>query len=303
MKNKILLIVVIILAIVYGIIRSFKKETSYFFDDNIVTIKDFDTNEIETFEMEEYLVGVIAGEMPASFDEEALKAQAIASRTYAYHKIQTSTSDYDLTTDNSTQVYINEEQMKEKWQNDYGFYLNKIKNAIKSTTGLVMTYNNKIIPAYYFAMSNGYTEDGALVFGEDKTYLTSVESREDINNHNYKVTVTFAKNEFCNKLSIDCESIIIGDIQRSKTNRINSITINNKKFLGTEVRKLLDLRSTDFTILITELDVLITTFGYGHGVGMSQYGANMMAKSGADYVEILTHYYTDVKIQSINSIK
>ena len=300
MKNRYLLILILILSIIA--ISSFWKEKTTFFDnskDMNIIIKNKDTDEEKEINLEEYVIGVIAGEMPASFDEEALKAQAIAARSYAINKINTSTTSYDVLTDITNQVYITIEQMQEKWGNDFNYYYEKIKNAVDATKGLVMTYDGEVISAYYFSMSNGYTEDVAAVFGGEKDYLVSVESSWDKNVKNFTVLTTISKEEFCTKLNIECNNIVINKIKRSDTNHVETILINNKEFKGTEIRSLLGLRSTDFTIEIDN-DIKITTNGYGHGVGMSQYGANEMAKLGYTYDEILKYYYKNIEIEKIN---
>ncbi len=300
MQNKYLIIIIVVLSIIAIVSSPNKEETAYFNDDLVnVTVKDVDSNEETNLDLEEYVVGVVAGEMPASFEIEALKAQAIAARSYALSKIETSTESYDLVTDITNQVYITTEDMQEKWGEDYDFYYDKIKNAVSATKNLVMEYEGDVISAYYFAMSNGATEDVSLVFGEARDYLKSVDSSWDESVKNFSVTTTFTKEEFCSKLSIDCSNITIGAIDRSSTNRVNTIVINDKEFKGTTLRTLLGLRSTDFTIDIAD-DIKITTKGYGHGVGMSQYGANEMAKNGASYEEILNHYYKDIDIVEIN---
>lgn len=300
MQNKYLIIIIVVLSIIAIVSSPTKKKTAYFNDEEIdVTIKDADSSEETTLNLEEYIVGVVAGEMPASFAEEALKAQAIAARSYALSKINSATTSYDLVTDITNQVYITTEQMQEKWGVDYEYYYNRVKNAVEDTKNLVMEYEGEIISAYYFAMSNGYTEDVSLVFGENRDYLVSVDSTWDEGVKNFTTTTTFSKQDFCTKLNIDCTNIVIGDIVRSETNRVNTITINDQEFKGTTFRTLLGLRSTDFTIDISD-DVKITTKGYGHGVGMSQYGANAMAKNGSNYEEILHHYYKDVDIVEIN---
>lgn len=300
MQNKYLIIIIVVLSILAIVSSPNKEETAYFNDDLVnVTVKDVDSNEETNLDLEEYVVGVVAGEMPASFEIEALKAQAIAARSYALSKIETSTESYDLVTDITNQVYITTEDMQEKWGEDYDFYYDKIKNAVSATKNLVMEYEGDVISAYYFAMSNGSTEDVSLVFGESRDYLKSVDSSWDESVKNFSVTTTFTKEEFCSKLSIDCSNITIGAIDRSSTNRVNTIVINDKEFKGTTLRTLLGLRSTDITIDIAD-DIKITTKGYGHGVGMSQYGANEMAKNGASYEEILNHYYKDIDIVEIN---
>ncbi len=300
MKNKYLIVITIILSIIAIISSSSKKETAFFNNDKVeVTIKDVANNEETNLDLEEYVIGVVAGEMPASFEIEALKAQAVAARSYALAKISTSTTSYDLVTDITNQVYITVEEMQKKWGTDFDFYYNRIKDAVESTKNIVIKYNGKIISAYYFAMSNGSTEDVSLVFGEERDYLKSVDSAWDETVKNFIVTTEFTFSDFCTKLDIDCANISIDSINRSPTNRVTSIVINNKEFKGTTFRSLLNLRSTDFTIEIAD-NIKITTKGYGHGVGMSQYGANEMAKNGANYEEILTHYYQDVDISKIN---
>lgn len=301
MKNKILLLIILVLSVIAVI--SFKNNgTNFNLDKNKVTLnlKDSDTGSIANVELENYIIGVVAAEMPASFNEEALKAQAIASRTYAMYKINNAKGEYDLVTDVSDQSYITIEEMKDKWNDDFDKYHSKVASAVDETRSLVMKYDDEIISAYYFAMSNGYTEDASLVFNESKPYLKSTESKwEDESINNFSVTKTFNLSEFCTLLNVSEKNIVITDIIRSDTNRVNQITINNQPFSGTEVRKLLGLRSTDFEITVTETEVLITTNGYGHGVGMSQYGANYMAKEGYTYEEILKHYYNGIEIDKI----
>ena len=314
MQNKILLYVVILLSVVLGCIRSFKKETSFFIQDSeieispfeekkpiLIAVKDVTSEEVESIDIEEYLIGVVAGEMPASFNFEALKAQAIASRTFAYYKILTSDKDYDLTNDTTSQVFINEKQMHEKWKEDYSYYLERIQKSIKETKNMVLTYDNQVISSYYFSMSNGYTENSELVFNESKPYLKSVSSKEDISNNNYMVSQSISRDMFCQNLEIFCEKITINDVKRTESNRVDTIIINDKLFTGTDIRRKLNLRSTDFDIDIKE-DITITTRGYGHGVGMSQYGANEMANEGYNYKDILYHYYQNTKIDDINNL-
>lgn len=301
MKNIYLLIIVIVLSI-FAVVSSpsSKKAASFNNAENIkVTIKDSENNEEKNLDLEEYIIGVVAGEMPASFEVEALKAQAVAARSYALSKINNSITSYDLLTDVTNQVYIDKEDMQNKWGQDYEYYYARVKDAVFATKSMIMEYDGNVISAYYFAMSNGATEDVSLVFSEAHDYLKSVDSSWDENVKNFSVTTTFTKDEFCNKLDISCQNITINNITRSKTNRVDTITVNNKEFKGTTFRSLLNLRSTDFTIDISDA-ITITTKGYGHGVGMSQYGANEMAKNGADYTEILKHYYKDVDIVKIN---
>lgn len=303
MNNKYLFIIVIILVVIASVSSSKKRTTSFnnaeekVKENIIVKVKNKD-NTINNIELEKYVVGVVAGEMPASFNDEALKAQAIASRTYAVYKMNTSKGDYDLVTDVSNQVYISKKEMQEKWGSDYNKYIEKVTNVVNDTKDLVMTYNGEVIESFYFAISNGKTENVTSVFNEERDYLKSVES-SDTNVNNFMKTITISRSEFCNKLSINCDNIVIKDIKYNETGRIDELNINNKVFKGTEIRRLLSLRSTDFKINIGD-NISITTKGYGHGVGMSQYGANEMAKNGSSYEEILKHYYQNIDIVKNN---
>lgn len=301
MKNKILLLIVVVLSVIA--ISGSKKETTYFNnakkeevkEEIKLALKDTSTGEIKNIELEDYIVGVVAGEMPASFNEEALKAQAIASRTYAMYKMKNSNGTYDLVTDKTNQVYITEDKMKSLWQENFDYYFEKIKKAVYDTKDLIMTYNGDIILSLYFARSNGKTEDAISVFGSNEEYLKSVESPEE----NLTSEVTISKDKFCNKLNISCDAINISNVLKSSSGRINSLNINGKTFKGTEIRTLFDLKSTDFDITI-DSEIKFITKGYGHGVGMSQYGANKLAQNGKNYEEILKHYYQNINIEKIS---
>ncbi|CDE50663.1 stage II sporulation protein D [Firmicutes bacterium CAG:460] len=301
MKNKILLLIVVVLSVIA--ISGSKKETTYFNnakkeevkEEIKLALKDTSTGEIKNIELEDYIVGVVAGEMPASFNEEALKAQAIAARTYAMYKMKNSNGTYDLVTDKTNQVYITEDKMKSLWQENFDYYFEKIKKAVYDTKDLIMTYNGDIILSLYFARSNGKTEDAILVFGSNEEYLKSVESPEE----SLTSEVTISKDEFCNKINISCDAINISNVLKSSSGRINSLNINGKTFKGTEIRTLFDLKSTDFDISIGS-EIKFVTKGYGHGVGMSQYGANKLAQNGKNYEEILKHYYQNINIEKIS---
>lgn len=301
MKNKILLLIVVVLSVIA--ISGSKKETTYFNnakkeevkEEIKLALKDTSTGEIKNIELEDYIVGVVAGEMPASFNEEALKAQAIAARTYAMYKMKNSNGTYDLVTDKTNQVYITEDKMKSLWQENFDYYFEKIKKAVYDTKDLIMSYNGDIILSLYFARSNGKTEDAIAVFGSNEEYLKSVESPEE----NLTSEVTISKDKFCNKLNISCDAINISNVLKSSSGRINSLNINGKTFKGTEIRTLFDLKSTDFDISIGS-EIKFVTKGYGHGVGMSQYGANKLAQNGKNYEEILKHYYQNINIEKIS---
>ena len=231
--------------------------------------------------------------MPASFELEALKAQAIAARTYVLQYLETNDKIGSTT---ASQVYIDKNAMQAKWQTDFDKYFSKITKAVHSTEGLVIKYNNKLIKSYYYAMSNGYTENSQNVFNESIDYLVSVESKWDANNEK---EILLSKEEFCTKLALTCENISITNIKRNESNRVTTLNINGQEFTGIAIRKLLNLRSTDFYISVNENNILIKTKGYGHGVGLSQYGANNMAKLGYHYDEILKYYYQNTEITNL----
>ncbi len=266
------------------------EDKQYVDKKNITINLEKDNTNID---LEEYVIGVVAGEMPALFEDEALKAQAIASRTYAINHLKNNSSISGTIND---QVYLTKEEMQNKWGENYEKYYDKIKKAVETTDSLIMYYNNEPIKAYYYSMSNGYTESSLNVFNEQNDYLNIVESPFDEDNSYDQV---FQKEIFCQKLDITCNSIEISEIKKDESNRIESLTINNKTFTGIEVRKKLSLRSTDFSILEESDIVKITTKGYGHGVGMSQHGANNMAKQGYKYEEILKYYYQNIEIAKL----
>lgn len=304
MKNKLLLMVVVVLTIILLIeIKTPKKEIQNNKNNNNqeeIKVKNVATGAIETKDLENYVIGVVAAEMPASFSIEALKAQAIASRSYAYYKMKQNNGNYDIIADVSNQAYINDDEMHEKWQEDYDIYYKKIKEAVDDTKNEVMTYDGQVIEAFYFAMSNGYTEDVVSVFDESLPYLKSVESKWDNNSlSNYEVNTQLSTVEFLKKLNLNNNIIVINNQIYDETGRTKEITINSTTFKGTEFRKLLNLRSTDFKIELENNIVNITTKGYGHGVGMSQYGANGMAKDGFDCYTILKYYYKDIEFQKL----
>lgn len=308
MKNKILLAVVLILTIILFIVTKNVKQI-YFEPVPVsdktkkitVNLLNESDGSIKNVNIEDYIIGVVAAEMPASFEPEALKAQAVAARTYAMYKKETRNLDYDLIIGTKDQAYQTNEELLKKW--GVSFFKNylKVRDAVLATEGEILTYNGQTINAFYFSMSNGYTENVESVFKSDLPYLKSVPSTWDNESiKNYEFTKTISKEDFCKSLEIPCDNIKIENIQKTSSNRVASLTINDKTFLGTKVRNLLGLRSTDFTIECLDNDIKITTKGYGHGVGMSQYGANGMAKENHNYKEILNYFYQNTEISKIN---
>lgn len=291
--KKLILIILFLLPI--SICSFLLKKKAVFFSEKpkhntlIINVKEKNLY----LDLEDYVVGVVAGEMPALFQDEALKAQAVAARSYVLSKEKD--GNYEVSASTSDQVFLTSYELKEKWQEDYDEYYNKILNAVKETTGEVLTKDNKILKAFYFSMSNGYTENSKDVFGEDLTQ--SVESPFEASLSNFEIVKEFSKNELLEKLGVD--NLNIEKQQISETKHTSSIIIGGKEFSGIEVRKLLNLRSTDFEIKQVGENFNIITRGYGHGVGMSQYGANELAKSGKSYKDILAYYYKNTRLVNL----
>lgn len=247
-----------------------------------------------TMEFEDYIVGVVAAEMPASFESEALKAQAVVARTYAKKVLSRGGT---LTDTVSTQVYKDEGELRTMWGNSYNFYYNKIKDAVLATEGLSIYYGGDYIDAVYHSTSNGFTEAAEYVWGNYIPYLQSVESPWDTQASSYLRTEEKSSLLLWNTLglSID-ENTEIKVISRDQSGRVSEVVIGSNLYDGITLRKLLNLRSTDFDLEIQNGNLIVTTRGYGHGVGMSQYGANGMAKEGYSFIDIIKHYYTGVSV-------
>lgn len=317
MINKFLSVIVLILFPIVVISFNHDDKTNFILENsddvevledtskkvsNEILVKILTNNKIETLNLEDYIVGVVAAEMPASFSKEALKAQAVASRSYALYRKTHSNLEYDLTDNTSTQSYITVEQMHQKWGDTFDKYYNRIKTAVLETQGEIATYNNEIIEALYFSMSAGQTQDVQAVFQTKLDYLKSTESIYDNDNiKNFKAIKTISIDDFKKSLSVSCNPINYEILSYENSGYVSKIRVCDKVFNGNTFRKLLGLRSANFQIDIGE-EVIITTFGYGHGVGMSQYGANGYAENGYDYKDILNHYYSNIEITNINNV-
>lgn len=252
--------------------------------------------------MDEYLVGVLLAEMPPWFDLEALKAQAVVARTYTVKAKQTGGKHGDGSVCMQSvccQAYTE--------PNDFlkaggtAADLEKIRSAVADTSGMVLCYQGEPIEATYFSCSGGKTEDAAAVWGTDYPYLRSVNSPGEEGAAHYTDTYYFSKDAFAEALGISMEGEIkdwLGTATYTAGNGIAQMNIGGKSFTGTELRNLLNLRSTVITLQPEGEGITITTMGYGHRVGMSQYGADAMAASGSTYQEILLHYYPETKLMA-----
>lgn len=273
----------------------------FIFEKNTkVRVKRVEKNTIETLPLEQYLVGVLAGEMPVSYELEALKAQAVAARTYTLKKLQSNKkNEYDIQDTTNDQVYLDQEYLKQIWGQNYENNLKKIKQAINETTGEYLTYNGEIIQAFFFSTSSGKTENCKDVFGSDLPYLISVSSTWDTTSPSYNGKNVFSLTEFYNKLEQPYSETLNIDITRNETNSIKTINVNGVDIKGTDFRHKLGLKSTNVEIIEENNSVTVISKGYGHGVGMSQYGALELAKQGYKYNEILKYYYQGIDFKKI----
>lgn len=258
------------------------------------TIKLNTGGNVVTMNLEDYVVGVVASEMPISFHNEALKAQAIVARTFAMKKTSQGVT---LLNSTSHQTYKSEIQLKSMWGNSYATNISKIRNVVNSTKGMVLTYNGQYIDALYHSMSNSKTELPKYVWGSSLPYLQSVSSNWDTRVKGFESTKNVTYATLSSKLGQTINSSTeFKVLSETVSGRVEKIQIGTATYSGVKLRSLLGLRSTDFTITKGDASVSITTRGYGHGVGMSQSGANEAAKEGYTYDRILKHYYTGVSL-------
>ena len=304
--KKIIIFILLMIFIPFFIVliynKNYKEIELNYINTVYIRVKRMKNEEIQRIPLEEYIVGVLAGEMPIDFEMEALKAQAVASRSYALKKMEyNKDKDYDVVDSIMIQEYLDNDYLKSAWGNNYIRNINKLRKAVNETLDEYLEYDNKIVDALFFSTSNGYTEDSLNIFGFDCEYLKSVESPWDKNvSSAYMTTKNMNLTEFYRRLNIPySKNLNIEILKRSNTNRILLLKINNVEFKGTEVYNMLSLRSTDFSIELQGETVNITTKGYGHGVGMSKYGALGMAKSGYTYDQILKHYYQNANISKL----
>ena len=304
--KKILLFSLLLIIIPYIIISIFvkDKEMKFIFTSNaVVRVKRVNSNIIDVVPLEEYIIGVLAGEMPVSFNLEALKAQAVASRSYVmFQMIKNKSNDFDVVDTVSNQVYLDDNYLKQEWGNNYETNINKIKQAVLETAYQYITYNGELAEALFFSTSSGKTENSEDVFINAVPYLRSVESPYDNISPVFNYTVDYTYDVFCSMLGINYSTDIdVEVISTTSTGRVKEIRINEKVFSGSDVAALLGLKSSNFTIKNENGKIYIYTKGFGHGVGMSQYGAEGMANLGFTYDEILKYYYTGVEIEKIKN--
>lgn len=276
---------------------------------NKVRVLHTATNEVEEMELDDYLLGVVSSEMPASFEEEALKAQAVVARTYTIYKITNDNKHEgaDICDDSKCcQAWISKEDRLNKWNEEEREHnWEKIEEAVNITKGKIITYEGKAINAFFHSNSGGITDTATNVWGgTNYPYLQAVQTSGEDEYSQYSSEVTVTKEEFISKIkeyhsdfNIDFaldNSIEV--LEYTEGERIKTIKIGNLNLSGVEIRSIFGLKSAKFEINIEGENIKFKVIGYGHGVGMSQTGADSMAKQGKNYEEIIKHYYTGVEI-------
>ncbi len=277
------------------------------------SVKVFTDKTVKEMNMRDYLIGVVAAEMPASFETEALKAQAVAARTYTLYKMLVAPSEKhpeanvcdDIT---CCKAYKSTEELKSTWGDSYETYLNRIMKAVYDTDGVYIDYEDEPVLAVFHSSSAGFTEASENVWGSALPYLKSVESPEtgeEVPNYTYKTAVSFddfkttVKDNCPEAVFLDDRKTWIGETAKTDSGRIDTVLIGGSEVSGTSLRSMFSLRSAAVSIEVTDEGVIMTTTGYGHGVGMSQYGANALAKDGYGYEDIIKRYYTGVQLKNM----
>ena len=291
-------------------IQNGEANTRQSLKSDVINVYFADEKKTLSMNVDEYLCGVVAAEMPAEFETEALKAQAVAARSYTYYKKENPSPEHPeaaVCTDFAhCKAYKSDEELKNLWGKYAKKYKEKIESAVYQTTGEIITYDGTVAMAVFHSQSgNGRTENSADVWGGKVPYLISVESHGEELAPNFYSTQIVSFEEFKNQIaSLNPEAKInaptdINPPSLSEGGNVKSIVIGGKEFSGREIRTLFNLRSSCFKITAENDIVTFEVTGYGHGVGMSQYGANAMAKEGQSYVDILKHYYTGVEIEGV----
>lgn len=285
-------------------------------DEGTIRVYLHEEGRIEEMTMDDYLVGALAAEMPAAFDSESLKAQAVAARTYAaQHMMRYGGSGYkgaDVSTDYRVhQAYINDAKQREKWGDKYDTYREKLCHAVRDTAGEVATYDGKLIRALYHSSCGGRTASSQEVWDKALPYLVSVRCDWDSDAPRYREEKRIAFADIVANLGEEAAvmaasadgSEVVHIVNRTESGRADLVRIGGQNYAGHDIRGKLSLRSAKFTAKVDEDGIVFTTVGYGHGVGMCQYGANGMAKAGYSYRDILSHYYQGITIQPLKQVK
>ncbi len=261
-----------------------------------VRFQDARTGEISEMNLEEYLVGVLAAEIPALYPKEALKAQAVAARSYILSRTAKPNPHHPdalvCTDSNHCKGYLAKDEALKKWPKAEGEkYWGILRNAVQKTRGQHLEYEGEVAQTFFFARSGGRTENSGDVWQNDLPYLKSVESGWDTADDGHLSYAEFSHSKVCELLQIPSKVFTAKIVSRTQGGSCDTVSICGMDFSGQEIRRVFGLKSANFDIDVTENAVLFTVRGYGHGVGMSQFGAKAMAEMGKTYVEILAHYY------------
>lgn len=274
-------------------------------DSDKFYVKNTDNNKTLKLSQKEYVLGALCCEMPPTFHKEALKAQAVAIFTNAVREKELN----QLTeiSIKNLKGYTDRETLKEKWGKNFSYYYDKMSEAVDEVLGKVITYQNAPILAAYHSMSSGKTESAENVWGEKVNYLTPVLSEGDTFAADYKIEKFISINEVREKLSEsfpetylpELDTLLFTDITRSDSKTVLSLVVGDKNVTGKQIREIFSLRSAAFEIEVMENEIKFACYGYGHGVGLSQYGADFMARQGSSYEQILNHYYSQTKLMKL----
>ncbi|MBR2913355.1 MAG: stage II sporulation protein D [Oscillospiraceae bacterium] len=278
-------------------------------------VLDTQSGEVMQISERDYVIGAVCAEMPASFEPEALKAQAVAAHTYAHrialyaesHPVKSLNGAYFSDDPNKYQAFYTNEEIRERFGSDYDLYYNKVADAVDAVLSEILTYEGEPIVAAFHAMSSGRTESAEHVWGTQTAYLMPVDSTGDKDAPRYEQDAVFTQDETKKRLTGARKGLTLpedpqewfSDLKLSESGTVLKLRVGDAAFTGQEIRSLFSLRSAAFSVKFADGAFTFTTRGYGHNVGMSQYGANAMAKEGKNYREILAYYYTGAEITEV----
>ena len=274
----------------------------------MINVYNTETEKLMQLEMETYIAGVVAAEMPASFELDALKAQAVAARTFVLKRMNVPNSnvkalhsDAQISTSPTTcQAWISDDEQRERWGKDYTKWHQKIMQAVTETAGEVLCYDGVLIdPVYHASCGGGATESAEYVWGNAKPYLVSVPCNHPADQHS-GVTMAISQAELMEKLDLQSNAVNVIAEERTPSNRLKTMLVGDNAIQGSELRNALGLKSTLIDWRIVGNQMIVTTNGYGHGAGMCQNGANYYAQLGYNYQQILQHYYRGAVVQKNN---
>ncbi|MGD8190327.1 stage II sporulation protein D [Brevibacillus ginsengisoli] len=292
-----------------------KNPPTHTLDNHPIKVAVYRTEkkQIESLPLERYIEGVVSAEMPAEFELEALKAQALAARTYIIRRLKEGKIDdapqgAQVVDTIKHQAYLDDQQLKERWGNLYQWKKERVAEAVKETSGVVLTYKGEPIDATFFSTSNGFTENAEEYWNQAIPYLRSVASPWDRESPRYQEKISLSIQDFEQKMGVRLDQAASTGqswytvLERTTGNRIAKIRIGNKEFTGKETRERLGLNSASFTLERDGNQIWVTTHGYGHGVGMSQWGANGMAKLGKKAEQIVKYFYQGISLQNYQNV-